>query len=111
VAAPAGKTGTYTTGHRPPGKIFLGLGVLMFGINHLSVVFGNGIVAEALVIGSWLVLLGLWVLVSVQSFDAAWGWAKPSAPREIGLGLLTVAIAVGLAEAVSWFAYGQHLMG
>jgi hypothetical protein len=104
------KPAQYATGHRPPGKIFLGLGVMMFAINHLSVVLGNGLIPEALVIGCWLGLLGVWVLVSVRSFDAAWGWAKPSARREIGLGLFTVAIAVGLAEAVAWFAYGQHLM-
>jgi hypothetical protein len=105
------KAAHYATGHRPPGKIFLGLGVIMLAINHLWVVLGNGIVAEALVAGCWLVFMGAWVLVSVRSFDAVWGWAKPSARREIGLGLLTVAIAVGRGGALAGVANRPPRLG
>lgn len=108
---PKGKTGRQAFGQGPPAKFFLGLGVILFGINHLSVAFGNGLLPEALVMGSWTGLMGGWLQFAGRSFEAVWGWARPSGRREIGLGLLTAAIAVALAEAVAWFAYGQHLLG
>lgn len=89
--------------------MFLGLGVLCFGINHLSVVFGNGLLPEALGIGCWTGLMGGWALCAGRSFDIVWGWAKRSMRRELVLGLLTFLTAIVLAEAVAWFAYGQHL--
>ena len=109
MGEPKGKAGGSAFGKRPPGTIFLGLGVLMFGINQLSVLFGNGIVPEALVMGSWCSLMGGWAQFAGRSFEVAWGWAKPPARRELGLGLLTIVVAAALAEAVAWFAYGQHL--
>ena len=108
---PNGRIGRFASGHGPPGKLFLGLGVVFLGINHLSVVLGNGLLPEALVMGCWCGLMGGWVLFAERSFNAVWGWAKPSARREIGLALLTLAAAIGLAEAIAWFAYGQHLVG
>jgi hypothetical protein len=107
--ANSGRTDSRSAAHRPPSKIFLGIGVVLFAVNHLSVVLGNGIVPEALVMGSWVVLIGGWVLLACRSFDAVWGWAKRSAWREIGLALLTLAVAIAVAEAVAWFGYGQHL--
>ena len=109
MGEPKGKAGRYAFGQGPPGKIFLGLGGLMLAINQLSVLFGNGIMLEALVMGSWCGLMGGWVQFAGRNFDRVWGWAKPSAWRELGLGLLTVLVAAGLAEAIAWFAYGQHL--
>jgi hypothetical protein len=109
MTEPSGRIGTFASGQGPPGKLFLGLGVVFFGINHLSVVFGNGLVPEALGMGSWTGLMGGWALFAGRSFDVAWAWAKPSMRRELGLGLLTFAVAIGLAEAVAWVAYGQHL--
>lgn len=100
-------------GHRlagiRPEVIFLGFAVLLLGINHLSVVCGNGLMPEALGTGSWTGLVGVWALCAGRSFDVVWGWAKRSMRRELGLGLFTFVIAIGLAEAVAWFAYGQHL--
>jgi hypothetical protein len=109
MGGPKGKAGGYQFGQGPPGKIFLGIGAGLLLLNHLSVVLGNGIVLEALVLGSWCSLMGGWVQFARRSFDAVWGWAKPSARRELGLGVLTIIIAAALAEAVAWFAYGQHL--
>ena len=80
-------------------------------MNHLSVTLGNGLMPEALVMGCWLGLVGGWVLFAGRSFDAVWGWAKPSARREIGLALLTLAAAIGVAEAVARLGYGQPLLG
>jgi len=81
-----GKSGGYSSAQSPPGKIFLGLGVSLFLINHLSVLMGNGLIPEAMIMGGWTGLMGMWVLFGPRSFDAIWGWAKPSARREIGLG-------------------------
>jgi hypothetical protein len=104
-----GKSGTYAFRQSPPGKLFLGLGVLLLLINHLSVVLGNGLILEALIVGTWTGFMGTWALLLPRTFDAIWGWAKPSTRREVGLGLFTMAVAVGLAEAIALFAYGQHL--
>ena len=111
MAAPPGHGVWRGNRHRPPPGIFLGIGAVLFGINHLSFAFGNGVSAEALVMGSWLALMGGWVLLSGRSFDAAWGWADPSGARMIGLALLTLVAAIGLAEAIAWFGYGLHLVG
>ena len=110
MAAPQVETVSRGNRHRPPPKIFLGIAALMFGINHLSVVVGNGLVPEALVMGCWLGMMGGWVLVAVRSFDAVWGWADPSDRRMIGLALLTLVAAIGLAEAVARLGYGQPLL-
>jgi hypothetical protein len=83
--------------------------VVFLGVNHLSVVFGNGMMTEALGMGCWCGLVGGWALGAGRSFDVVWGWAKRSMRRELGLGLLTFLTAIVLAEAVAWFAYGQHL--
>jgi hypothetical protein len=99
---------------RPPPKIFLGIGAGCLAINHLSVVIGNGLQAEALAMGCWLVLMAGWVLVGGRSFDAVWGWAnrpRTSVWRAIGVAMLTLLAALGVAEAVAWFGYGQHLFG
>jgi hypothetical protein len=111
MTAPGDRKGTTSTAQRPPGKLFIVFGVVFLGINHLSVLFGNGLMPEALVMGSWTGLMGGWVLLAVRSFDAVWGWAKPNIRRELGLMLLTLAVAIGLAEALAWFAYGQHFWG
>jgi hypothetical protein len=103
-----GKAGGYAFGQAQPGKIFLGIGLLLLGINHLSVVLGNGLMPEALAMGSWCGLVGGWVLCARRFFDSASDWARRSARREIGLGLLSLVVATGLAEAIAWFAYGQH---
>jgi hypothetical protein len=92
-----------------PEAIFVGFAVMFFGINHLSVVFGNGLLPEALGIGSWCGLVGGWALMASRSFDLVWGWAKRSMRRELSLGFFTFVVAIALAEAVAWFAYGQHL--
>jgi hypothetical protein len=109
VSAPQDKKGTYAFGHRPPTGIFLGIGAGLLALNHLFVILGWGLVAEFLGIGMWFLVMGAWLVISVRSFDAAWGWAKPSMWRELGLGLLTAAVAAGLAEALAWFGYKQHL--
>src|SRR5262245_54517813 len=106
-----GRVGFRGTGKRPPPKTFLGIAAGCFVLNHLSVVFGNGIVPEALVTGCWLALLGGWVLLAGPSFDAVWAWADPSGRRVIGLVLLTLILALAAAEAVAWVGYGQHLTG
>ena len=111
MAASAGRTGTYATGHGPPRKVFLGLAVALFVLNHLSVVLGNGLMPEALAMGCWLGLMGGWVLLAGRSFEAVWGWARPYARRELGLALLTFAVALAVAEVVAWWGYGQHLFG
>ncbi len=111
MAAPEGRTGTYATGQGPPGKLFLGLGALLLVVNHLSVVLGNGLMPEALVMGCWCGAMGSWVVLSTKSFDAASGWARHSMRRELGLALLSFASAIGLAEAIAVLAYGQHLFG
>ena len=105
------KTGRYAFGHRPPSKIFLGIGAGAFVLNHLFVILGLGLTPEVLVVGSWFALMGGWSGCASRSFDAAWGWAKPSMRRELGLGLLTFAVAAGLAEAIAWLGYKQHLLG
>jgi len=92
-----------------PEAIFLGFGVVFLGINHLSVVFGKGLIPEAVGMGCWTGFVGSWALFAGRSFDVVWGWAKRSMRRELGLGLFTFVIAIGLAEAVAWFAYGQHV--
>jgi hypothetical protein len=111
MALPEGRIGRSASGQGPPGKLFLGFSAVFFGINHLSVVLGNGLLPEALGIGCWIGVIGGWALFGWRSFDVVWGWARPSMRRELGLGLLTLAIAIGLAEAVAWYAYGQHLWG
>ena len=105
------------TRHRPharldrPPRFFLLIGAVCFGINHLSVVFNNGIQPEALGIGCWLVLMGGWVLVAGRSFDAVWAWVDPSGPRTITFVLLSLGAGYGAAEAVARFGYGQPLFG
>ena len=108
---PDGRLGRRKRTDRPPPKIFLGIGAALLVLNHLSVVFGAGLQAEALMMGSWLVMMGAWVLLAGRSFDAVWTWADRSGARMIGFMLLTLAGGFGLAEAVAWFAYGQHLWG
>lgn len=103
------RIGRWKRGDRPPGKLCLGISAVLFGINHLSVVFGNGILPEALGIGCWVGLMGGWALFGWRSFDLVYGWARPSIRRELALMLVTLTIAIVLAEAVAWFAYGQHL--
>ena len=95
---------------RPP-RFFLPLGAVFFGINHLSVVFNNGVMPEALGLGCWLVLMGGWVLVAGRSFDAVWAWVDPSGPRTIAFVLLSFVVSVGGAWAVAWYGYGQPLFG
>jgi hypothetical protein len=83
----------------------------MLVINHLSVVLGFGLQAEALAMGCWLVLMGGWSQFAGRSFDAVWGWVDRSGPRTIGFMLLSLAAGVAAAEVVAWFGYGQHLVG
>lgn len=111
--AGTGKTGvTRAIGRdRPPPKIFIGIGVALLAINHLSVVFGNGLQPEALAMGCWTILMGGWVLVAGRSFDAVWAWVDRSGKRTIAFVLLSLVASVGAAEAVAWFGYGQHLVG
>jgi hypothetical protein len=90
--------------------VFVGVGALLLVLNHLSVVFGAGLQSEALMMGCWLVMMGGWVLVARRSFDVVWAWVDPSGPRLIGFMLLSFIAAIGLAEAVAWFGYGQHLL-
>lgn len=96
---------------RPPPKPFLGIGAAFLTVNHLSVLLGLGLHAEALVAGCWLVLLGGWVLVAGRSFDVVWAWANASGARTIGFILLTLVVALGLAEAVARVGYGRPLLG
>jgi len=99
---------------RPPPGIFLGIGVGLLGLNHLSVVLGNGLQFEALMMGCWLLLMAGWVVVAGRSFNAVWGWAnrpRSSVWRAIGVASVTLLAALGAAEAVPWFGYGQHLFG
>jgi hypothetical protein len=110
VKATGSRLGRPVAGIRPE-AIFLGFAVILLGINHLSVVFGNGVSFEALGMGCWTGFVGNWALFAGRAFDVVWGWARRSMRRELGLGLFTFAIAIGLAEAVAWFAYGQHLWG
>jgi len=111
MAATANRTGRAAVRQRPPPKIFLGIGGVFFLLNHLSVVFGVGLQAEALFMGSWLVLMGGWVLVAGRSFDAAWAWADPYGRRVLGFVALTFAAAYGLAAAVAWWGYREPLFG
>ncbi|AMV23013.1 hypothetical protein VT84_01285 [Gemmata sp. SH-PL17] len=95
---------------RPPPRVFLGVGALFLGLNHLSVALGFGLHAEALMAGCWLVLVGGWVALAGRSFDAVWAWADPSGRRTIGLILFTLGAAFGAAEGVARIAYGQRLL-
>jgi hypothetical protein len=108
--ADANRRGGYGRNHRPP-RFFLPLGGVFFGINHLSVVFNNGLQPEALGIGCWLVLMGGWVLVAGRSFDAVWAWADRAGWRVIGFLMLSFGAGAGAAWAVAWFGYGQRLFG
>ena len=105
------RTGTRADGsrHRPPPKIFLALGTAFLALNHLSVLLNNGLLAEAVVMGCWLAMMGGWAGFAGRSFDAVWGWADPSDRRMIGLAFATLAAAIAAAEGVAWFGYGQHL--
>jgi hypothetical protein len=106
----SGRTGTCAARRaRPPPKVFLGIGAGLFVLNHLSVVFGVSLQAEALVLGSWLVLMGGWVQFAGRTFDAVWAWVDPSGWRTIGFVLLSLTAALAVAEAVAWWGYGQHL--
>jgi hypothetical protein len=109
--ATANRIGTRVRRDRPPPKAVLGLGVGLLALNHLSVVLGNGLQLEALMMGCWLTVVGVWVLCAGRSFDAAWAWADASGRRIIGLVFLSMAAGFGAAEAVAWYGYGQHLFG
>jgi hypothetical protein len=108
---PTGEPATRKRRDRPPPKVVLAIGVALLAINHLSVVFGNGLQAEALMMGCWLLAVGGWVLVSPRSFDAVWAWADRSGRRIIGMIVLSLAAGVAAAEAVARLAYGQSLFG
>ncbi len=105
------RTGTRGSLQRPPPKIFLGIGGVFLGINHLSFVLNFGIQAEALVMGCWLVMMGGWVLVAGRSFDAVWAWVDRAGWRTITFMLASFVAGVGAAWAVAWFGYGQRLLG
>jgi hypothetical protein len=109
--ADANKRGGHGNLHRPPPKIFLGAGAVLLAINHLSVVFNNGVQPEALAMGCWMVLTGGWVLVAGRSFDAVWAWVDRAGWRTIGFVVLSLAAGVAAAAAVAWFGYGQRLVG
>lgn len=94
---------------RPPPKVFLGVGALFLGVNHLSVVLGLGFHTEALLGGCWLVSMGAWSLFAGRAFDVVWAWVNRSGWRVIGFVLLTLAGAVLLAEAVARIGYGRPL--
>jgi len=108
AARPAG--GSVVSRQRPPGWLFLGLGAAFFGLNHLIVVLGWGMSPEFLVAGAWLVVMGGWVRLAGRTFDAVNRWADPSGRRMLGLVAFTMVAALGLAEAVAWWGYGQHLV-
>ena len=95
---------------RPPPNVFLGGGGLFLAVNHLSVVLGLALHAEALVAGCWLVLIGGWSLFAGRTFDVVRARVNPAGWRVIGFVLLTLAVAVGLAEAVARIVYGQPLL-
>ncbi len=97
--------------HAPPPKPFLGIGAAMLAVNHLSVAINQGVQAEALVMGCWLVLVGGWSLVAARWFDAVWDWVDRRGWRVIGFVLLTLFMALGTAEAVARVGYGQPLLG
>jgi hypothetical protein len=108
-------TGNESTGRRarpdrPPPRIFLGIAAACLVLNHLSVVLGPGLQAEALVMGCWMGLLGGWVAVAGRTFDEVWARVNPSNWRTIAFMLITVGAALGTAEAVAWFGYGRHLL-
>ena len=109
MGEPNGRIGQRKRRDRPPPKIFLGIGVGMLVLNHLSHAFGAGLQVEALFMGCWLSSIGAWVLLAGRSFDAVWAWADPHGWRMIGLMVLSFVVALALAEALAWFAYGQHL--
>lgn len=109
--ATASRTGQRIRRDRPPPRIVLSLGVGLLGLNHLSVVLGNGLQPEALMMGCWLAVVGLWVMFAGRSFDAVWAWADVSGKRIAGIVFLSIAAGFAAAEAVAWFGYGQHLFG
>ena len=95
---------------RPPPKAFLGIGAGLLILNHVFVVVGWGLSPELLMTACWVILMGAWVQFAGRSFDAVWERADPKGWRVIGLTLLTLVAAMGLAEAVAWCGYGQHLL-
>src|SRR5690349_21132844 len=101
MAGPRLAGGSVVNRQRPPGAFFLGLAAGFFALNHLSVVFGQGVSAECLVMGAWLVVMGGWVRLAGRTFDAANARVNRSGRWVVGLILLTVVAAVGLAEAVA----------
>jgi hypothetical protein len=111
MGRPDGRAGGRKRRDRPPPRIFLAAGAGLFVLNHLSVVFGAGLQPEALMPAAWLAMMGGWSLAAGRTFDAVWAWADPRGWRVIGFILLTFVAALGLAEAIAWFAYGQHLFG
>jgi hypothetical protein len=108
---PAGPPAKRVRRERPPPRLFLGIGAVCLAVNHLSVAFGNGLSAEALVAGCWLVLMGGWSQFAGRTFDAVWRWANPAGWRVIGFMLLTLVASVAAAEGVARLVYGQPLLG
>ena len=106
----AGRTGSSVRAERPWGVLFP-IGVLCLVANHWAVVGGSGISAEGLVLGCWLVPVGGWGLLAGRSLDAVWEWVNRSSARTAAFVALNFAAALGAAEAVAWFVYGQHLFG
>jgi hypothetical protein len=106
-----GTPATRTRRDRPPPKLFLGGGAALLVINHLSFAFGNGLQAEALVMGCWLILMGGWSQFAGRTFDVVWAWVDRAGWRTIGFILLSFAGGLAAAEAVAWFGYGERLLG
>jgi hypothetical protein len=108
---PGGPPATRVRRERPPPRLFLGVGAALLAVNHLSVAFGNGLIAEAVMAGCWLVMMGGWSQFAGAAFDAVWAWANPSGRRVIGFVLLTLVVALTAAEGVARWVYGQPLLG
>lgn len=95
---------------RPPGKLLLGLGVVLFLANHLHAVFVGGIVAEALVMAAMVTLFGALALVAPRMFVAGERGTRSIRRDFLALVVFTV-VCVGLAELVARVGYRESIFG
>jgi hypothetical protein len=89
--------------------IFLGCGFGLLGVNHLSVVLGQGLHPEAMVGGALALILGLIWVVFPNGLDAIDRWTRASGLRLAALLLAVMAASVGSAEGLARWWYGESL--
>ena len=99
--------GSRESNGRSSPALFFVLGGLSLGVNHLSVVLGRRIEVIMLVVGCFLVLLG--VLAAYPGRRLDFFWEEKTNWRNMGFVILAMVIAIGTAELFAWAVYGQHL--